>query len=679
MPTTRRLAAILFTDIVGSTAIMQNDELRAISLNKRYVTVLRQYVLSRGGEILNDYGDGSLCCFSSITEALQCAIEMQKELQKEPKVPLRIGLHVGEVFFDDGKVMGDGVNIASRVQSLGVANSIFFSSEVNSKIKNQQEFKSVSLGRFEFKNVDEPMEIFALANEGLVIPKKEEMSGKLKEIQKKSTRKKLIIIAGLFLVLVTAFFMYQKMFKAAGFSGGDRSVAVLPFENSGLNDSNVILDGITQDVISKLSKISSLQKVIAWFSVKNFKKRTKSVREIADELGVATILTGTIEKLAGNIHIYAELIDVSNNKILWGEEYNFDDKDLLSIQSKVAVKIVTALKATLTPEERKSLSRQYTENVEAYKLYLIGRSFWNKRDPASMDSAEDYYLRATRLDTNYALAYAGLSSCYWIAKKDLSPVVSKDIALNYANKALSIDSNLSEAFTSIGFIEQNFEYDWANSKRNLKKAIDRDPNSDIAHIFYGNALQYSGDAEGGLNEAKKAAELNPQSFTINWILGRNYYFAGEYDLAIKQLQRTLSIAAGNQNNTDIINWSLGLVYLEKKLYQQAENVFDKLSITRGYILDDNQIMQSYAYAIMGDKTKAKELLKKTLKERSNQLPYRVAQVYIALNDFNEAMTQLELGYEKHDSHMFWIKVDPAFNPIRNEPRFRALLKKMNLD
>jgi adenylate cyclase len=161
----RRLAAILFTDIVGSTAMMQKDEQAALSVNKRYVAVLKQFVLSHDGEILNDYGDGSLCTFTSATQAVKCAIEMQKQFQIEPKVPLRIGLHIGEIFFEDGKVFGDGVNVASRVQSLGIANSILFSSEICSKIKNQTEFKSVSLGRFHFKNVDEPMEVFALANE----------------------------------------------------------------------------------------------------------------------------------------------------------------------------------------------------------------------------------------------------------------------------------------------------------------------------------------------------------------------------------------------------------------------------------------------------------------------------------------------------------------------------------
>ena len=185
MQPTRRLAAILFTDIVGYTAMMQRDEQTAVSITKRYVSVLKQFVISHGGEILNDYGDGCLCSFSSATGAIRCAIEIQEQLRNEPIVPLRIGMHIGEILFEEGKIFGDGVNVASRIQSLGQANTILFSKEIFDKLKNQAAFKSVSLGRFEFKNVDEPMEVFALANEGLMVPKKEDLSGKLKTAARK--------------------------------------------------------------------------------------------------------------------------------------------------------------------------------------------------------------------------------------------------------------------------------------------------------------------------------------------------------------------------------------------------------------------------------------------------------------------------------------------------------------
>ena len=188
----RQLAAILFTDIVGYTGMMQQNEENALLVMDRYTSVLNKLITDHGGKILNDYGDGNLCSFSSATQAIQCALCVQQLLQTDLIVPLRMGLHVGEIIFDGEKVMGDGVNVASRIQSLGLANSILFSKEVFDKIKNQPEFNTVCLGTFEFKSVEEPMEVFALTNQGLKVPKREEMSGKLKEIKQKSTRRKWI-------------------------------------------------------------------------------------------------------------------------------------------------------------------------------------------------------------------------------------------------------------------------------------------------------------------------------------------------------------------------------------------------------------------------------------------------------------------------------------------------------
>ena len=181
LPRQRRLAAILFTDIVGYTAMMQQNEMEALTTIKRYTAVLKKCVKEHAGEVANDYGDGSLCTFSSAGEAMQCALEMQEQLRTEPAVPLRIGLHIGEIFFEDGKILGDGVNLASRIQSIAHGNSILFSEEVYDKIKNNPTFKSVCLGPFEFKNVEKPVAVFALTNEGLTVPKRHVMEGKLKK------------------------------------------------------------------------------------------------------------------------------------------------------------------------------------------------------------------------------------------------------------------------------------------------------------------------------------------------------------------------------------------------------------------------------------------------------------------------------------------------------------------
>src|SRR5689334_15161577 len=329
----RQLAAIVFTDIVGYTAMMQKDEQNALAVTRHYISVLKRSAEAFHGKILNDYGDGTLCSFPTATEAIKAAVQIQQQLQQEPKVPLRIGVHVGELFFEENKVMGDSVNVASRIQSLGCASSILFSKEVFDKLKNQPEYRSVSLGKFEFKNVDEPIEIFALANEGLVVPKREQLSGKLKEIKQSSTRRKLIAGIGTLLLLVISFVAYKKFSYNPGFAG-EKSIAVLPFDNAGSEKLEEYLpDGITQDIISSLSKVSSLKKVIGWASVRSFKKTTKTIKQIANELEVAAMLTGSFQKQGDKIRVIAELTEAGTGKRLWGEDFDYKTADLSSIQT----------------------------------------------------------------------------------------------------------------------------------------------------------------------------------------------------------------------------------------------------------------------------------------------------------------------------------------------------------
>ena len=673
----RQLAAILFTDIVGYTAVMQQDEQKALAVTRHYIAVLNRSVEIHHGQISNDYGDGSLCTFPSVINALRCAIEVQQQLQSEPKVPLRIGLHSGEVFFENSKVMGDSVNVASRIQSLGQANTILFSKEIFDKIKNQPEFKSISLGQFEFKNVDEPMEIFALVNEGLKVPKREEMSGKLKEMEKKSTRKKIFAAIAIFLLLAAGFFIYKNLTQPTGFTG-EKTIAVLPFENTGADNSEeYISDGITQDIISNLSKISSLQKVIGWFSVRAFKKTTKTLNEIAKELGVAAIISGSIQKNADKMHVIAELTEVNTKKLLWNYDSVYSSKDLLTIQSTIAGEIVSAMKASLTAEEKKNLTKHYTDNIEAYKFYRKGRIFWDQRTKESFDSSQIYYNKAIELDPDYALAYSGLADLYIYNQKGLLQTEAIPFARNYALKALLLDSTLSEALTTIGFIQSAFDYDWVKSKNTLQKAITLNPNYPTAHLFYGNLLQYTGEStEQGISEIKKALSLDPLSRNLNYVLGRNYYYAHKYDSAFEQLKKTIAL----DQNFNLAKGNLVYVLLEKKNYPAAfdiilqlkENGISKIDYYKGITL-------SYAYAASGDKVRAKEELEKTLVEYPDQSPFNIARVYIALRDYEKAITSLEKAYEQRDLWMYALKADPTFNPIRNELRFKALMKRMNLE
>ena len=318
--------------------------------------------------------------------------------------------------------------------------------------------------------------------------------------------------------------------------------------------------------------------------------------------------------------------------------------------------------------------------MEAYKFYLKGRNFWNAQGRDNFDSAESNYKKAIQIEPNYALAYAGLADCYDINYKGIPQSDYVPIAKMYVEKALSLDSTLSEALTTAGFIQQNFDYKWLEARKNLEKAIDLNPNNSAAHMYYGLVLINStSDKEEALKEMEKAVDLDPLSFLTNWNLARNYYFAGKYDLAINQFKKMSSFIPKAVQYTPI--WSLGLIYLKQHLYTKAKEAFDQLPEGNATQLDNFQVMQAYAYAVMGDKVKAKTLLQETQKKNPIQSNshYRYSQVFVALGNFEEAMNELEQGYENRDGHMFWIKVDPAFDPIRNDPRFKALLKKMNLD
>lgn len=671
----RQLAAILFTDIVGFTGMMQQDEVHAHEVVRRFMQVMQQAVADHSGKILNDYGDGCLCTFTSATEAVLCAESIQQQFRAEPSLPLRIGLHVGEIFFEENKALGDGVNVASRIQSLGQGNTILFSKEVWDKIRHQPQFSTICLGMFEFKNVGEPMEVYALANDGLKIPKREEMSGKLKEPEKKSGRRKLLAISALIVLAALGIFMFKAM-TGGGFTGSEKTVAVLPFENGGSDSSEeYVSDGITQAIISNLSKISALQKVIGWISVRRFKRISKSESDIAAELGVAAILSGNMRKQGANTHIYAELTEVASGKILWSDNFDYSAANLLTIQSKVAQQIVSALKVKLTPEEKNGLSRQYTDNPEAYKYYLRGRIFWEQRTRIGYDSAEQYYNKAITLDPDYALAWAGKADCYTFNQQGLPQRDAIPLAEKYAKTALSIDPTLTEAQTTLAFIQCIFYYDWKGSAALFKNIIDKNPNYAIAHVLYSNVLLDMGNTEAGLAEKRIARSLDPLSPTTNYTIAREYWLARKYDSAMILIQRSINLFPRYTSNY----WVLGELYLQRKDYARAIEAFSRLPQEPHDQGDDGRIMRSYGYAMSGDKARANEILAGVSEADRLKAPYNMALFYIAVHDFPSALSQLERAYEIRQIILIGIKTFPDLDPVRSEPRFKALLKKMNLE
>jgi TolB-like protein len=276
-----------------------------------------------------------------------------------PAVPLRIGLHIGEVFFEDAKALGDGVNVASRVQSLGQENTILVSGEIHDKIKNNSSFSTISLGQFNFKNVDKPLEVFALSNEGLTIPKRSKIEGKLKE----KNRKKPVFIAISLIILFTAsFFVYQRFFDdKKGSEPPGQSIAVLPFTDmSPAKDQEYFSDGMSEELLNLLSKIQDL-KVISRTSSFSFKGKNLDVRKIGENLGVANILEGSVRKSGNTIRITAQLIEVKNGTHLWSETYDREMKDVFVLQDEISKMIVDILKIKLSGKQANQLAGSFTK------------------------------------------------------------------------------------------------------------------------------------------------------------------------------------------------------------------------------------------------------------------------------------------------------------------------------
>src|SRR5688572_8607004 len=672
----RQLAAIMYTDIVGYTAMMQANEQKAVAVIKHYNSTLEKLAQQFNGQVLNYYGDGSLGIFPSATDALNCSLALQKELKNEPAVPLRIGLHIGEVFFEDAKALGDGVKVASRVQSLGQENTILVSGEIHDKIKNNPSFSTVSLGQFNFKNVDKPLEIFAVSNEGLFIPQRRKMEGKLK---KKSGKKRFIIAASLIILFCAAgFLIYKRYFtEKAAIVSNDQSIAVLPFTDmSPAKDQEYFSDGMSEELLNLLSKIHDL-KVISRTSSFSFKGKNLDVRKIGKDLGVANILEGSVRKSGNTIRITAQLIEVENGTHLWSETYDREMKDVFATQDEISKMIVDILKIKLGGQQANQPSKSFTKNPEAYEDYLKGRYHWNTRTDEGIKKAIGYFEDAIKKDSNYAAAYSGLADTYLtlydyeLMSFDESTSKAKDAA----QRALRINANLAEAHNSLAHIDLH-EWKWKSAEEGFRKAIALDPTYILAHHWYALCLTAIGKTNEAVTQMEKARELDPLSTRINADLGMAYLSDKRFNEAIEQEKKTLELNPRSAG----ARWIRGMAYQQNKMFEQAiKDYQDALGLSHN---NPNYLAAlGHVYASSGNTAAAHKILD-TLFVVSKQepvSPFFFALVYTGLNDKENALKWLEKSYEEKSGSVRYLKMEPRLQTLRNEPRYIALMKKIGLE
>jgi tetratricopeptide (TPR) repeat protein len=406
-----------------------------------------------------------------------------------------------------------------------------------------------------------------------------------------------------------------------------------------------------------------------------YKGKETDARTIGQALGVRAVFKGRVMQRGDTLEISAELVDARDNSHIWGQQYSRKSADIFALQGELAKEITSMLRTRLTGEEEKRMAKSYTANPEAYQDYLKGRYWWNKRNKEGSNRAIEYFQQAIAKDPNYALAYAGLADCYSGLPFNASVAPKEAIprAKEAAQKALEIDDTLAEAHASLGFIRTIYDWDWPGAEKEFQRAIELNPNYAIAHRWYSLALEFTGRLEEAIAEDKRALELDPLSLPINAYTGLTFYDVRQFDQAIEQEHKALEL----DPNFILAHDFLGLAYVQKSMRKEGIAEFEKaLVIAPGDALSLGEL--GNAYALGGKRAeaqKALDQLNELSKQRYVPAMARVV-VDVGLGEKDKAFEWLEKAYEER--FVIQIKVDPQFDPLRSDPRFTDLLRRMNL-
>jgi TolB-like protein/Tfp pilus assembly protein PilF/predicted Ser/Thr protein kinase len=500
------------------------------------------------------------------------------------------------------------------------------------------------------------------------------------DLVKRHKKKLLAVVGGIVLVLgVAGYGLYRFLGPSSGGAPID-SIVVLPFENVGGNpDTEYLSDGITENLISRLSKLPNLR-VISRTSAFRYKGKALDPRTVAHELNVNAVVVGRVVHHGENVSISAELVDARDDRQLWGGQYNQKLSELLTVQEDIAGAITEKLRAQLTGEEKKRLAKRDTESTEAYQLYLKGRYFWNQGTPDSLRKAIEQFEQAIAKDPGYAPAYVGMSDGYIdLAITYFAP--PKETLLKAkaaAQKALEIDESLAEAHTALGYAIWTWDVDRISAEPHLKRGVELNPNSSMAHFRYGVFLINLGRFEEGLAEHRRALELDPLSPYVAGFLAYNYMVARRYDESISESRKAIALDPNMALLQAILAWG----YAAQGKYPQAIEEYNKIPKEALAVTADNQFLalgQAWVYAVAGRRSEALGIVDacKRLSAREYVDSYMIAGVYSALGDKDQALRLLERAREEHSGGLTFLKVDPFWEPLRSDPRFQDLLRRMN--
>jgi TolB-like protein/class 3 adenylate cyclase/AraC-like DNA-binding protein/Tfp pilus assembly protein PilF len=634
----RQLAVIMFTDIIGYTALMQANENVAARSRARHREVFEQLHNTHQGEIIQYYGDGTLSIFKSVIEAVNCSIEIQTLLQEGEPVPLRIGLHLGDIVFDNTEVYGDAVNFASRIESLGAEGSILLSKKINDELKNHKTISTTSLGVFELKNIAIPAEVFAISNKGMKVPTLSDIKNKQKVV--------------------------------------NNTIAVLPFVNmSDSKDNEYFSDGITEEIINALAKIGNL-KVTSRTSSFFFKHKKLPITEIGEKLGVSIILEGSVRLSGNTLRITAQLIQVKEDFHFWSETWDRKLENIFEIQDEVSLLIADKLREQFGHFEiNEHLVTNQTKDINAYDYCLKGKFYHNKWNPEDVKKAISFYEEALKLDTDYTEAILGLADAYsFLGTISFMPFEEAwGKTIQYTQQALAINPNLSGVHYQLSnqafFVECNYN----KSLIEMKKAIEIKPNYADAQQFMSFLYILAGENNLAKKHLDIAIAINPLSNETRFFNAYFHYMIGDYSTSNIMLDKCLAV-----NDKNIPAHAVKtLCLLKLKKYDEVISYFDTIP-SEAIVLGDKTGSIGLAYALKKDKKNAyiylEQLKEQTKRPDGFSADSFIFMMNVALEEYENAFNWIEESLKNNSPLLSLRFSDPIVNILKKDDRYEKFRK-----
>ena len=666
MSQSRQLAAIMFTDIAGYTSLMEKDEQKAIELLKINRELQKSNIEKYRGRWIKEMGDGVLASFSTVTDAVMCAGAIQKASEKIPDLKLRIGIHLGEVVFENNDVFGDGVNIASRLQALAPVGGIFVSEAIYKNVINKKEIFSEFIREEILKNVSASVKIYEVKVELNQNSQNESSTDFNKTSRLTSTTKKKIglsigIVLAIGLLITYIFLKPKQVTPTSTIASTEKSIAVLPFVNMS-NDpqQEYFSDGLSEELINMFTKIPGL-KVIGRTSSFAFKGKNEDLRTIGQKLGVEYLLEGSVRKSGNKIRITTQLIKVDEGTHLWSETFDKEMTDIFKVQDQISSSVSGALRLTILASDKPL--HQTNVNTDAYNDFLQGKYYYETNGPNGNLNAMKYFKEAIAKDSTFSLPWTYLSMIIWRGTTNAGQPEFKE-AKEASLRALQLDPSSGIATINIAEFLDN-EYDFQNALEKIEQALKLEPENPYVLRNAGRFYTLLGRKEESIKLCKKAMEIDPIQTTSLFYLIRAYYYAEYYNEAYD--------LGKNYDKLELLNLDLVTTNLIIQLSSQEESrkIIERFPVS---------LFQLYGNTIInfksGKKKESNELLNQFIKKYPEE-EYVISVAYARLDMNDKAIDWLEKAYKSGSRDLTYINVDPAFKGIRNNVRFQKLLQLMN--